>query len=579
MIERGNPVSSLEDLRLRIHDLQSLLASASLMPLKDEERQALRHRVQDIQQKLDSLEDGFLFIGLVGGTGVGKSTLMNALARKPIASVSHRRPHTDRVLLYRHADCPLPSTLKMMDGLFTEVVHQADAARHLIMADLPDFDSLVHEHRRRVLAFMEHLDLVLWVTTPEKYADGRFYEMLREAPKSRHNFAFVLNKADLLFSGGNAAGSLEDFQKVVQSFSRLVRESGVQDPVLYVVSTQEALEESPLSPWNQFPFLSRWVFQERNAKQIRAIKAANLDAEFQAVLFRVREGMEQLERAVHFLNLLENALLSDERLGKTTSWVRRVLSELSILENVSQGLHSSRDLQGAAAVLAWIDRLGGGVPEASQAITALERNVSTSLQGRFQEHLAWFQDYSASLAWQEALADPLRTELLDSIHRSWQQISVAEEAREAVVVVAAQAQRRGEASVRWRQRLWSFFITALLLLALGGQDAWRAALGHPGVPQIVALAAAMVERLFAGQGLAALGTWAFLQFLVGARFYREYKKSLQRRSEAVIDSLQSALEQVLRQALETQASHIRRCRAEIEEKMAVMGRLTQDRLR
>ncbi len=573
MFERGQTFSNVEDLWRRLRDVHALLASESFLPIKDEDRRVLQRRLQDMEHKLHQLEDRSLLIGLVGGTGVGKSTLMNALAQEPIASVSHRRPHTDRVLLYRHVHCVLPGTLKPMDGMMTEVVHQADAARHIIMADLPDFDSLVQEHRQRVLAFMEHMDLVLWVTTPEKYADGRFYEMLREAPKSRENFAFVLNKADLLFSASNAAGFSEDVPKVVHSFERLVRDSGVKDPVLYVISAQEVLQGSSLSPWNQFPFLRRWVFQERNAKEIRAIKEANLDAEFQALILALREGMEQLDRAVQALNLLESSVLDSGRLQEAASLVKVVLSDFPLVPNLSRGLQNAGDLSGAAALVAWLHRLGDKVPDASHAVILLTRDITSALEKRFQELLAAIRDHSVIWARREGLAEPLRGELLERLHESLDRISIAKEVREAIAFVVFQGQKQSEASMRRRQRLWSFLITTLFLLALGGQEAWRGALSHPGVTSSVALVAAMVEKLFSGQGLAALGSWAFLQLVMGARFYREYKKSLQQRSEAIIDSLQSALEQVLRQALEQHMEVIRRCREEMEDRLAVMGRL------
>ncbi|MEJ5349770.1 MAG: GTPase [Desulfosoma sp.] len=573
MLEKRQTFSNLEDLWGHLHDVHALLTSGSFLPIKDEDRRVLQKRLQKIEHKLHQLEDRSLLIGLVGGTGVGKSTLMNVLAQEPIASVSHRRPHTDRVLLYRHVHCVVPGTLKSLDGIMTEVVHEAEAARHMIMADLPDFDSLVQEHRQRVLAFMEHLDLVLWVTTPEKYADGRFYEMLREAPKSRENFAFVLNKADLLFSESDAAAFSEDLLKVVRSFERLVRESGVKDPVLYVISAGEVLQGSPLSPWNQFPFLRRWVFRERNAKEIRAIKEANLDAEFQALILALREGMEQLERAVQALNLLESSVLESGSLQEAASVVQGVLSDLPLVHNLSQSLQNAGDLSGAAALLAWVHRLGDKEPDASHAAVLLTREVTSALEKRFQEHLVAMRDQSVIWARREGLAEPLRGELLERLHESLDRISIAKEVREAVTFAIIQAQKQGVAFMRRRQRLWSFMITTLFLLALGGQEAWRVALADPGMTSSVALVAAMVEKLFSGQGLAALGSWAFLQLVVGARFYREYKKSLQQRSEAIIDTLQSALEQVFRQAMEQHLEVIRRCREEMKERLAVMGRL------
>ncbi|MEJ5365729.1 MAG: GTPase [Desulfosoma sp.] len=565
----------VDDLGRRLRDLKSILDGGSFLPLPDEERHALRRRAEDLEDKLRHLEERTLLIGLVGGTGVGKSTLMNALSEESIASVSHRRPHTDRVLIYRHVQCPLPRSLGHAQGFFTEVTHQADAVRHVIMADLPDFDSLVREHRDRVIAFMEHLDLVLWVSTPEKYADGRFYEMLREAPKARDNFIFVLNKADIFFSDSGASGALDELNAVVRSFGRLVREAGIRDPALYVISAREALQGLEPSSWNQFPFLRRWVFRERDAKEIRAIKGANLDVEFHALAGRLHEGMLQLERAAHFLDELAASAEDEHRVADRKALVRAVLDRMPAQGGVVHSLENPQDLSGAAAVLSWLERLGTSSPEPSQAGSAFAAEVSAALEKRFRQHLEGIREHGAALAFQAGLTDPLRSELLERIHRSLENLSVAESAADAVTAVLEQARRVGETSWRWRQRLWSFVVTASLLLALGGQDGWRAVLDRPGPATLVGLCAAMVEKLFSGQGLAALATWAFLQLVLGARFYRDYKKSLQRRGEAIIDSLQSALEAVVRRAVEEHLEVVRRCREEMEGRKNLMEQIVR----
>lgn len=565
----------VDDLDRRLHAFENLLVSGSFFPLAEEERQELRRRARDLGEKLRRLEERTLLIGLVGGTGVGKSTLMNALAQEPIASVSHRRPHTDRVLIYRHARCPLPRSVGRGEGLFTEVTHQADAVRHVIMADLPDFDSLVREHRERVLVFMEHLDLVLWVTTPEKYADGRFYEMLREAPKSRENFAFVLNKADILFAEPGNPGALDDVNAVVRSFGRLVRDAGVRDPVLYVVSAQEALSGGQPSSWNQFPFLRRWVFQERDAKEIRAIKGANLDAEFQTLAGRLREGVLHLEKAAEFLDELAASAQGDSHFGNMAPAVRAVLGVMPPEGILFRSLENPEDLGGAAALLSWLDRLGAPSAEASRARSAFAGEVSAALERRFRRHMAGFQEFSAAVALQVGVAEPLRSELLERLNRSVEHLSVEDGAREAIMTELGQAQKAGVASWRRRQRFSGAFITGLLVLALGGQDGWRAVLSHPGLANLIGLCAAIVEKLFSAQGLAALGTWAFLQLILGARVYREYKKSLQRRGEAIIDSLQSALEVVWRETVEKHLEVVRQCRREMEDRKHKMEQIVK----
>ncbi len=567
--------SAVDELRRRLRDFQSFLTSEAFIAMPEEERQALWRKARDLEEKLRQLEDRTLLIGLVGGTGVGKSTLMNALAQEQIASISHRRPHTDRVLIYRHAQCLVPQSLKRGEGLFTEVIHGADAVRHVIMADLPDFDSLVPEHRERVLAFMEHLDLVLWVTTPEKYADGRFYEMLLKAPKARRNFAFVLNKADIFFPDSGKPGAMEDFDAVVRSFRRLVQQAGVNDPVLYVISAQEALNGLETSSWNQFPFLRRWVFQERDAKEILAIKGANLDAEFQSVAGRLQDAALQLEKAVHFLERLETSARNDQADGTAASLVRSVFSLVPMEGILWQSLENPEDLRGGAALISWLAQIRAASPDPSHAGSAFAGKISAALEDRFRHHMDAFRDYSAALAIQAGLSDPLRNELLERLSRSIQNLSIAQSAREAVTTVLGQARRARGASWRLRQSLAGFFTTALLLLALGGQEGWRAVLSQPGPANLVGLGAAMVEKLFSGQGLAAMSTWAFLQLVLGARFYQEYKKSLQRRGEAIIDSLQSVLEGVVRDVVEKHLDVVRQCRKEMQDQREKMRRMVE----
>ncbi len=190
---------SAQELQSDLNRIQVLLHQDALLSVSSEEKKRLLEDCLELIQKLDTVAESALLVGLLGGTGVGKSSLMNALACASIAATSHRRPHTDQVLIYHHGSVPLPAAINKSPYPWREIRHEAEAVRHILLCDFPDFDSLLKGHREQVLHFLEHLDILVWVTTPEKYADESFYTLLRQVPKARQNFYFVLNKVDLLF--------------------------------------------------------------------------------------------------------------------------------------------------------------------------------------------------------------------------------------------------------------------------------------------------------------------------------------------------------------------------------------------
>ncbi|MFP3927858.1 MAG: GTPase, partial [Desulfobacteraceae bacterium] len=119
-----------------LQGLIGLLDRESLLSLTNEEQERLQEEAGELLDRLESLEGEFLTIGLLGGTGVGKSTLMNALAGADIASVSHRRPHTDHVLVYRHQEAPSLPEPPPETVPWHEITHHADQVRNILLCDL-----------------------------------------------------------------------------------------------------------------------------------------------------------------------------------------------------------------------------------------------------------------------------------------------------------------------------------------------------------------------------------------------------------------------------------------------------------
>jgi energy-coupling factor transporter ATP-binding protein EcfA2 len=139
-------------------------------------------------------------VALAGGTGVGKSTLLNALAGEPVSETSVRRPTTGRPVGWlpaaAHAD--LAGLVAWLDvGATSE--HAAGVLDGVAILDLPDLDSLDPDHRRRVEELLPRIDAVIWVTDPEKYRDAVLHDdFLRTWLPRLDRQLVVLNKTDRL---------------------------------------------------------------------------------------------------------------------------------------------------------------------------------------------------------------------------------------------------------------------------------------------------------------------------------------------------------------------------------------------
>ena len=141
-------------------------------------------------------------LALVGGTGVGKSSLLNALAGSSVSAASVRRPTTAHPLAWVPA-AGRPDLAALLawlgvpeDRCATTGARRSGTSRS---STCRTWTRSRRDHRERVEAILPTVDAVAWVTDPEKYHDAVLHDdFLADWLPRLDRQVVVLNKADRL---------------------------------------------------------------------------------------------------------------------------------------------------------------------------------------------------------------------------------------------------------------------------------------------------------------------------------------------------------------------------------------------
>ena len=172
-----------------------------------------RHVVEYLLPRAADL-DAPLLVVILGSTGSGKSSLLNALAGSAVSPSGVLRPTTRRPIAVIHPDDRGGRIATVAEHSGLELRPDAAARRGLVIVDSPDFDSVETENRERALGLLEVADLVVFVTTAPRYADQVPWEVLGRVRQRGVPLLTVLNR--LPAEAGDADAVVADYRELLE---------------------------------------------------------------------------------------------------------------------------------------------------------------------------------------------------------------------------------------------------------------------------------------------------------------------------------------------------------------------------
>lgn len=314
-----------------------------------------------------------LVVATFGGTGTGKSTMVNALVGRECTRSGRQRPTTTRPVLIVHPTMQIDA-LGLPTDEFEVVRVDSPVLRDVVIVDCPDPDTSEAEtpgsNLERLHRLLPYCDVLIYTSTQQKYRSSRVVEELSQA-STGCRLIFVQTHADL------DTDVRDDWRRQLDPHYRV--------PDVFFVDSLRALREQQAGqrPSGDFARLQDLLTTQLAASQRVQVRRANLVDLIHAALEHCRHDLashwpavEQLEAALdeqrRKLTKSMSDQLRDELLLSRNLWERR------LLESVTQ----TWGLSPFSSVLRFYNGLGSFI--ASMSLYRARNSAQMALIGAVQ---------------------------------------------------------------------------------------------------------------------------------------------------------------------------------------------------
>ena len=215
LIERSERLADLAQQRLGLAPTSS--------PARERARQLRDHLEGFVRPRAADIEAPLIVL-LLGPTGAGKSSLLNAIAGAEVSKAGVLRPTTREAVLYAsESDAKhilSGDRLRLIAGDRIIHVPAPESSSGVAVIDAPDIDSVERDNRELADVLLEVGDLCVFVTTATRYADLVPWQVLRRAQERGLPLVVLLNRVP---------GDARDRDVVLADARRLLSEAGMNE--------------------------------------------------------------------------------------------------------------------------------------------------------------------------------------------------------------------------------------------------------------------------------------------------------------------------------------------------------------